>query len=131
MSLPKSGQKKSLSSSGVDKRNILLNTLELGWLWGNGTPLSPLELLYLEAQEEIPTTDWFWGNKQPLVPNESLAMPQQLTFPHWDQNVGSPIPVKKKNRPIKNGFFLTADHMTLDNDRNISWAWGKVVSGIL
>ena len=71
--------------------------------------------------------DWLWGNKKPLEPNESLAMPQQLTFPHWDQNVSSPIPVKKKKRPTKNGVFLTADHMTQDNDRNISWAWGKVV----
>ncbi|MGY8766457.1 MAG: LPS-assembly protein LptD, partial [Nitrospinaceae bacterium] len=99
----------------------------LGWLWGNGKPLSSSEILYLETQEETPIADWLWGNKKPLEPNESLAMPQQLTFPHWDQNVSSLIPVTKKNQPAKNGFFLTADHMTLDNDRNISWAWGKVV----
>ena len=127
MRLPESGQKKAISSSELDKRTINLDTSELGWLWGDGKPLSSSEILYLEAQEETPVADWLWGNKKPLEPNESLAMPQQLTFPHWDQNVGSPIPVKKKNRPTKNGFFLTADHMTLDNDRNISWAWGKVV----
>jgi LPS-assembly protein len=127
MRLPGSGQKKTLSSSGVYKRTTNLKISDLVWLWGNGDPLSPSELLYLEAQEETPTTNWLWGNKKPLAPNESLVMPQQLSFPHWDQNISSPKPVKKTNPPAKHGVFLTADHMTQDNDRNISWAWGKVV----
>jgi LPS-assembly protein len=127
MSLSESGQKKTPSYSRLYKKTTKLKTSDLVWLWGNGTPLSTSELLYLEAQEETPSTDWLWGNKKPLAPNESISMPQQLTFPHWVQNVSSPIPVKKKNRPAKNGFFLTSDHMTHDNDRNIAWAWGKVV----
>jgi LPS-assembly protein len=125
--LPESGQTKTLNSSGEDKRTTNLDTSGLGWLWGNGNPLSHSELLYIETQKEISTTNWLWGNKKPLAPNEISAMPQQLTFPHWDQNVGSPITVKKKKRPAKNEVFLTADHMTQDNNRDISWAWGKVV----
>lgn len=126
-SLPEYGQKKAPSYSGLYKRTTNLKNSNLFWIWGNGTPLSTSEQLYLEAQEETPSTDWLWGNKNPLAPNESLTMPQQLTFPHWYQNVSRPIPVKKKTRPTKKGVFLTADHMTQDNDRNISWAWGKVV----
>lgn len=127
MRFPESNQKEALSSSERDKRTINLDTSDLGWLWGNGKPLSSSEILYLEAREETPIADWLWGNEKPLDPNESLAMPQQLTFPDWDQNVSSPIPVKKKNQPAEGGVFLTADHMTHDNDRNIAWAWGKVV----
>ena len=127
---PGSNQKEALSPSKSAKRAINLDTTDLGWLWGDGSPLSSSELLYLEAQVETPTADWLWGNKIPLEPNESLVMPQQLTFPDWDQNVSSsiiPSPGKKKNPPAKNGVFLTADHLTHDNDRNIAWAWGKVV----
>ena len=127
---PESNQKEALSSSKSAKRTINLDTTDLGWQWGDGSPLSSSELLYLEAQVETPTADWLWGNKRPLEPNESLVMPQQLTFPDWDQNVSSsiiPSPGMKKNQPAKNGVFLTADHLTHDNDRNIAWAWGKVV----
>ncbi len=130
MRLSESNQKETLSSSELDKRTTNLDTSDLGWLWGDGTPLSSSELLYLEAQVETPMADWLWGNKIPLEPNESLVMPQQLTFPHWDQNVSNPIaqpPVNENNQPAENGVFLTADHMTHDNDRNIAWAWGKVV----
>jgi LPS-assembly protein len=125
-----SSQKKALSPSEVDKRTTNSDTSNVDWLWGDGSPLSSLEVLYLEAQEETPSEDWLWGNEKPLVPDESLAMPQQLTFPHWDQNISSPITqplVKKKNPPAQNGVFLVADHMTRDNDRNTVWAWGKVV----
>jgi LPS-assembly protein len=125
-----SSQKEVLSPSEIDKKTANSDTSDVVWLWGDGSPLSALEVLYLEAQEETPTTEWLWGNEKPLMPDESLAMPKQLTFPHWDQNISSPITqplVKKKNQPDKNGFYLTADHMTHDNDRDILWAWGKVV----
>ena len=101
MRLPESAQKKALRSYGLDKRKINLDTSELGWLWGDGKPLSSSEILYLETQEETSIADWLWGNKKPLEPNESLAMPQQLTFPHWDQNISRPILIKKKKQPAK------------------------------
>jgi LPS-assembly protein len=100
------------------------------WFWANRKPLSPTELLYLEAGLETPGADWFWGNGQPLTPNESVVMPEQLSFPSWIQVADTPItlpPEKVVEQPTKEKIFLTADHMTHDNKRGMVWAWGKVV----
>ena len=123
-------QKESLRSPESEKGAKTINISDLNWMWGNGRPLSPLEHLYLEAQEETPAIDWLWANNKPLAPKESLAMPQQLTFPDWDQNVSGPINhslAVKKSQPAQNSSDLIADHMTIDNDRDIIWAWGNVV----
>ena len=57
-------------------------------------------------------------------------MPEQLTFPNWIQVADTPItrpPEKAIDQPTRKKIFLTADHLTHDNKRNIIWAWGKVV----
>ena len=100
------------------------------WFWANGKPLSSSELHYLEADQETPVVDWFWGNGQPLTPNESVVMPEQLTFPNWIQVADTPIthPSEKAiDQPTRKKNFLTADHLTHDYKRDITWAWGKVV----
>ena len=100
------------------------------WFWANGKPLSSLELLYLEADLETPGVDWFWGDRKPLTPNENVVMPEPLTFPNWIQVADTPItrPTEKTiDQPTKRKIFLTADHLTHDNKRDIIWAWGKVV----
>jgi len=100
------------------------------WFWANGKPLSSSELLYLKADLEAPGVDWFWGDKKPLTPIESVAMPEPLTFPNWIQVADTPItrPTEKTiDQPTKRKIFLTADHLTHDNKRDIIWAWGKVV----
>ncbi len=101
------------------------------WQWGKDErPLPPSELQYLEAEEEAPAADWFWANGNPLTTNESLAMPRSLTFPNWIQNGDDPInrsPEETKSQPAGQEVFLTADHMTHDNNRNLLWAWGKVI----
>lgn len=131
MQFPKSGQEKALrNSSELDRIPSNPDSSDIDWLWGNGKPLSPAEQLYVEAQEETPAIDWQWGNKIPLVPIESMGMPRQLIFPGWVQKGNNPItppPEKTKMPPTEGRVFLTSDHMTHDNDRNIIWAWGKVV----
>lgn len=125
-----STQNEAVVSSEFEKSTSDFDISDLSWQWGDGSQLSPLEQLYLEAQEETPGIDWLWGNKRPLKPTESLVMPQQLAFPHWDQNISDTkinSSAKKNSLPAKNGFDLTADHMTRDNDRNTIWAWGNVV----
>ncbi len=79
---------------------------------------------------DTPIPDWLRTNGKPLTTNESLAMPRSLTFPNWVQNGGNPInrpPEKTKAQPAGQEVFLTADHMTHDNNRNLFWAWGKVI----
>jgi|FLOH01.1.fsa_nt_gi LPS-assembly protein len=129
---PQSGQDETLRFSELDKGSSSPDTSSPYWLWGNGKPLSPSELQYLEAEEETPITDWLWGtgNGKPLTPNESLAMPAQLTFPNWVQVNDNPInrpPEKTKAPSTEKEVFLTADHMTHDNNRDLLWAWGKVI----
>jgi LPS-assembly protein len=101
-----------------------------GWFWGNGTPLSPSELLYLEADMEVPVADWLWDEGKPLTKNENVAMPDPLTFPNWVKDNGTPISPPSeitKDPPARKKIILTADHMTHDKNREMVWAWGKVV----
>jgi len=123
----KSGQERALDSP--DKRPKKSRAKKIPfWLWGNGKPLSPTELLYLEAGSETPEVDWLWGNERPLTQDEHGAMPKQLVFPNWVQS--APItrtPEKTKDQPAKEQVFLTANHMTHDSKRGMLWAWGKVV----
>ena len=103
MRSPKSQQEKLLSSSKLDQ---------------------------VASNSDILGHDWLWGNNDPLASNESLSMPQALTFSQSTQNDNDfiiPPSEKTKNRPEKEGVFLTADHMTRDNEQGIIWAWGKVV----
>lgn len=121
-------QEEAPSLSKLDKKTSNTSTPE--WIWGDGKPLSSQELLYFGADEETPITDWLWGDGKPLTPNESSAMPQPLTFPNWVRVSDNPInrPGEKTQAPpAKEEIFLSADHMTHDNGRNLMWAWGKVV----
>ena len=128
--MPLSAQDETLRLSEPGKGTSSPDTATPYWLWGNGKPLSPSELQYLEAEEKTPVADWFWGNRAPLTANETATMPRSPTFPNWVQNDGNAItrpPEEKKAPPAKKGTFLTADHMTHDNNRDYLWAWGKVV----
>ncbi len=120
MGFPKPGQENALSSSEL-KEASTPDTSDRDWMWGDGKLLSSSEHLYLEAQEETPIIDWLWGNENPLESNERLAMP--LALPN---NPITPPLEKTKNQSNEGEVYLTADHMTRDNDRNIIWAWGKV-----
>jgi LPS-assembly protein len=100
------------------------------WLWGNGTPLSPTELLYLKAEIEAPVADWFWDNGKSLTEKERVAIPSPLTFPNWVKDSDTPItpPTEKTiNPPARRNITLAADHMTHDQKRDMVWAWGRVV----
>ena len=126
-----SGQEETRRSPELAKRIPSPKSRKIpAWFWANGKPLSSSELLYLEAELETPVADWFWGGRKPLTPNESVVMPEQLTFPNWIQVADTPIthpPEKAIDQPTRKKIFLTADHMTHDNKRDIIWAWGKVV----
>ena len=92
--------------------------------------LRPPELNQVTYNSDTSNHDWLWGNNNPLASNESLTMPQELTFPRTIQNNNNPITPKSektKKQSTEEGIFLTADHMTRDNERGIIWAWGKVV----
>ena len=92
--------------------------------------LRPPELNQVTSNSDTSNHDWLWGNNNPLASNESLTMPQELTFPRTIQNNNNPITLpseKTKKQSTEEGIFLTADHMTRDNERGIIWAWGKVV----
>ncbi|MZH42637.1 MAG: LPS assembly protein LptD, partial [Nitrospinae bacterium] len=126
--LPDPPQEKVRKFPESDKASLEPDSSNIEWMWGSRILLSPSEQLYLEAEEDEAMTDWLWGNAKQLEPNENLEMPRQLTYPNWVQNVDSPIkPLSKKKSQPEGGVFLTADHMTHDNNRNLIWAWGNVI----
>ena len=97
---------------------------------GQEKALSPSELNQEASNPDLSGHDWLWGNNNPLASNESLTMPRQLTSSPTAHNYNNPIipPSEKKGKlSTKEGVFLTADHMTRDNERGVVWAWGKVV----
>ena len=92
--------------------------------------LSSSEFNQLASNSDTSDNDWLWGNNNPLASNESLKMPRPLTFPQSDQSNNNFITLpsaKTKKKPSKEGVFLTANHMTRDNEKGVIWAWGKVV----
>lgn len=101
LGVPQSGQEEAQNPSKLDRK--ISDTSTSGWQWGNGTPLTQ---------------------------NENLPMPAQLTFPNWVQVSDNPInrPTETTKAPsTEKEVFLTADHMTHDSNRDLVWAWGKVV----
>ncbi len=69
-------------------------------------------------------------NGKPLTPNERVTTPEQSTFPNWLQAADTSTihPAEKSiEQSTRKKVFLTADHMTRDNKRDIISAWGKVI----
>ncbi len=126
---PEPTQERIRNSPELDKVPLNPRAPEIIWMWGNKKLLSKSEQIYLEVQDDTPIADWQWGNAKQLDSDENLEMPRQLSYPTWVKSDNSPIttPTPKKKKQAEGGTFLTADHMTHDNKRNIVWAWGKVV----
>jgi LPS-assembly protein len=122
----KPNQESTLSHPEAIKKASSQITFLADWFWGDGTPLSVAEMLYLDADMEKPVTDWLWSDGGKLSIG---GLDKKRTFPNWLQGGKplSPSPEEPEVKPDRKNVFLSADHMTHDNNRAMVWAWGKVV----